>query len=312
MDMISSCNIKITQFATPNITDLSSLSLCMPSCSSHNFTFPFHNIPNRSYTVLAKKNKSSQSDSESVLKQTLVEDVLMEENEEEEVLFEDFEDEALMDDDGNDFEDEYVEEDSEAYVGDGAAGGGISLAGTWWDKEALAIAEDVCLSFDGDLKIYAFRTLPNSSIQVRIEKMSNKSGSPSMEDIEAFCTTYRARLDEAEIAKSIPENTSLEVSSPGVERVVRIPHELERFKDRAMYVKYVSQMDTTGSSSESDGVFRLISFDMETECCTWGLADVRINREKAGKGRPLSKKQREWHLNTTFDSLHLVRLYSDC
>lgn len=92
MDMISSCNIKITQFGTPNITDLSSLSLCMPSCSSHNFTFPFHNIPSRSYTVLAKKNKSSQSDSESVLKQTLVEDVLMEENEEEEVLFEDFED----------------------------------------------------------------------------------------------------------------------------------------------------------------------------------------------------------------------------
>lgn len=107
-----------------------------------------------------------------------------------------------MDDDGNDFEDEYVEEDSEAYVsfvferlvsmislyfrsmiflitlclkvGDGGAGGGVSLAGTWWDKEALAIAEDVCLSFDGDLKIYAFRTLPNSTIKVRIEKMSNK------------------------------------------------------------------------------------------------------------------------------------------
>lgn len=92
MDLISSCNIKITQFATPNITNLSSLSLCRPSCSSHNFTFPFHDIPNRSYRVLAKKKKSSQWDSESVLKQTLVEDVLMEEDEEEEVLFEDFED----------------------------------------------------------------------------------------------------------------------------------------------------------------------------------------------------------------------------
>ncbi|KAH9757429.1 DUF150 domain-containing protein [Citrus sinensis] len=175
MDLISSCNIKITQFATPNITNLSSLSLCRPSCSSHNFTFPFHDIPNRSYRVLAKKKKSSQSDSESVLKQTLVEDVLLEEDEGEEVFFEDFENEALMDDDSNDFEGEYVEEESEAYVGDGGAGGGISLAGTWWDKEALAIAEDVCLSFDGDLKIYAFRTLPNSTIKVRIEKMSNKN-----------------------------------------------------------------------------------------------------------------------------------------
>ncbi|PON76309.1 Ribosome maturation factor RimP [Parasponia andersonii] len=131
-----------------------------------------------------------------------------------------------------------------------------------------------------------------------------------MEDIEAFSTTYRARLDEAELAKSIPENISLEVSSPGVERVVRIPHDLDRFKDRPMYVKYVNEIATTSSSSESEGVFRLVSFDMETECCTWGLADVRINRERAGKGRPLSKKQREWRLETPFDSLRLVCLYS--
>lgn len=59
-------------------------------------------------------------------------------------------------------------------VGDGGGGGGISLAGTWWDKEALRIAEEVSLSFDGDLKIYAFRTMSNSTIQVRIEKLSKK------------------------------------------------------------------------------------------------------------------------------------------
>ena len=33
-----------------------------------------------------------------------------------------------------------------------------------------------------------------------------------MEDIEAFSVTYRARLDEAQLNKSIPENISLEVS----------------------------------------------------------------------------------------------------
>lgn len=41
--------------------------------------------------------------------------------------------------------------------------------------------------------------------------MHLRSGSPSMEDIEAFSTTYRARLDQAELAKSVPENISLEV-----------------------------------------------------------------------------------------------------
>jgi ribosome maturation factor RimP len=102
-----------------------------------------------------------------------------------------------------------------------------------------------------------------------------------------------------------------QVSSPGVERVVQIPNELDRFKDRPMYVKYVNEVAATGSLSENDGVFRLVSFDVESKCCTWGLADVKINREKAGKGRPLNKKQREWRLNTPFDSLCLVRLYSD-
>lgn len=101
------------------------------------------------------------------------------------------------------------------------------------------------------------------------------------------------------------------MSSPGVERVVHIPQDLDRFKDRPMYVKYVSEVDVTGPSTKNDGVFRLVSFDLETNCCIWGLADVRVNREKAGKGRPLNKKQREWRLNTPFDSLCLVRLYSE-
>lgn len=59
-------------------------------------------------------------------------------------------------------------------VGDGAGGGGISLAGTSWDKKALEIAQDITLSFDGELGIYAFRTLLNAAIQVRIERLTNK------------------------------------------------------------------------------------------------------------------------------------------
>lgn len=61
-------------------------------------------------------------------------------------------------------------------VGDGAAGGGISLAGNWWDNEALAIAQEVSVTFSGggDLKIYAFKTTTNSNVLVRIEKLSTR------------------------------------------------------------------------------------------------------------------------------------------
>ena len=78
-----------------------------------------------------------------------------------------------------------------------------------------------------------------------------------------------------------------------------------------MYVKYTTKVDDVTSPLERDGILRLESFDLEMECCTWGIADVRVNREKAGKGRPLNKKQREWRVVTPFDSLLLVRIYAD-
>lgn len=300
-------------------SSVSSTSLCYPTNNNNNKRqfFRFSNCPLPclyftsmskcpSITITHAKKRDSQPES-LVLKPTIIEEV-SEDGEDDNVLVTDeFEDDEFLDDEDY-FEDEDVTDNAEVYAGDGAEGGGISLAGTWWDKEALAIAEDVTESFDGDLRIYAFKTLANATIQVRIEKLSTKYGSPSMADIEAFSSAYRARLDEAELAKTIPENVSIEVSSPGVERVLRIPQELDRFKERPMYVKYITE---TGSASEQDGIFRIVSFDLETNCCTWGLADVRINREKAGKGRPLSKKQREWRLTTPFDSIRLVRVYSE-
>ncbi|XP_062184197.1 uncharacterized protein LOC133888098 [Phragmites australis] len=238
---------------------------------------------------------------------------------EEEENFLDDDDDDIMDDDEDDddgdysFDDDFESDDEQdLYVGDGGAGGGISLAGTWWDKEALALAEQVSASFDGDLKIYAFKTAANLTIRVRIEKMSTRYGSPTIDDIEAYTIAYRAKLDDAESAGKIPQNISLEVSSPGVERVVRVPEELERFKERAMYIRYTTASDERATPQEGDGVLRLISYDMDLRECTWGIADVKINRQQAGKGRPLSKKQKEWRLQTPFESLKLVRLYSEC
>ncbi|CAN6275733.1 unnamed protein product [Urochloa humidicola] len=259
----------------------------------------------------AKKNKKGSRDD------PLDEEVddLVDELEEDEEVEEEEDEGDIMDEDEDDydFEDDFESDDEQdLYVGDGGAGGGISLAGTWWDKEALALAEQVSASFDNDLKIYAFKTAANLTIRVRIEKMSTRYGSPTIDDIEAYTIAYRAKLDDAESAGKIPQNISLEVSSPGVERVVRIPEELERFKERTMYVRYTTSDEAAATPQEGDGVLRLISYDMDLRECTWGIADVKINRQQSGKGRPLSKKQREWRLQTPFESLKLVRLYSEC
>ncbi|KAG0492275.1 hypothetical protein HPP92_005360 [Vanilla planifolia] len=219
----------------------------------------------------------------------------------------------ILADDFKDFEDEFLDknDDSDPQVGDGGGGGGISLAGTWWDKEALKLAEETSHSFNGTFKLYAFKTLVNSTIRLRIEKMSTKYGSPTMDDIEAFSSAYQLRLDEAGQAGTIPNDITLEVSSPGVERVVRVPEELERFKDRPMYVRYSIMNKEKGTVQEADGVFNLISLDLQSLHCTWAIADVKLNRQKAGKGRQLSKKLRQWRLLLPIDALRLVRLHCD-
>ncbi|XP_010245824.1 PREDICTED: uncharacterized protein LOC104589263 isoform X2 [Nelumbo nucifera] len=200
----------MAEFAAVSPLNTTHLCFCKsPGPSSHRASFPCRSFPLplswKNISVVRAKKKKSQVEPP-ILEPSIIEEVTMEEEEDE--ILDQFEDEVFQD--GDDYFEEYEVEDSEPYVGDGGEGGGISLAGTWWDKEALAIAEEVSQSFDGDLKIYAFKTSANSIIQVRIEKLSNKYGSPSMTDIEEFSSVYRARLDKAEIAGSVPENLSLE------------------------------------------------------------------------------------------------------
>ncbi|XP_040365029.1 uncharacterized protein LOC112173099 isoform X2 [Rosa chinensis] len=167
--------------------------------------YPFRFVPSKSLTLQARK-RNSEPEQQPLVSPTIIEEVSEDDEDDDDVILDD---EASVDDDY--YGDESAADEAELYDGDGGGGGGISLAGTWWDEKALGIAEEVILTFEGDLKIYAFKTLPNFNIQVRIEKLSNKSGSPSMEDIEAFSRTYRTRLDEAELARSVPENLCLEV-----------------------------------------------------------------------------------------------------
>eukprot|EP01018_Ginkgo_biloba_P019281 Gb_19982 [translate_table: standard] len=221
-------------------------------------------------------------------------------------------DEMLTDQD-EDHEDAYVqEEEAETEVGDGGDGGGVVLAGTTWGSHALAIAEDVMLPFKDDLEIFAFRVSSSGDICIRLDKLSDKYGSPSIDDIGTFTSIYAERLDEAKKAGIVPQHVALEVSSPGAERIVRVPQDLERFKDLPMYVRYMEETTKAKpGSQEQDGIFQLDNIEMELGYCIWRLANVRLNRELFGKGRSLNKKQRDWRLRVPFTSLVLVRLYLD-
>eukprot|EP01018_Ginkgo_biloba_P031237 Gb_22791 [translate_table: standard] len=101
-----------------------------------------------------------------------------------------------------------------------------------------------------------------------------------------------------------------QVSSPGAERLLRVPQDLERFKDLPMQVSYLEEItEANPSSKEQDGIFQLDCLDLDSGYCMWKLANVKVNREASGKGRSLSRKRRDWRLRLPLSSLRLVRLY---
>ncbi|MED6174403.1 hypothetical protein PIB30_068675 [Stylosanthes scabra] len=134
-------------------------------------------------------------------------------------------------------------------------------------------------------------------------------GCPSMEELEHYNREYKKRLDEIGALGEIPDDLALEVSSPGAERILKVPDDLNRFRDMPMRVCYTK--NTESNSTEKDGVFLLESIEKESEVCVWKLADVKENRDPLRKGRPLSRKQKDWRLELPFNMHRMVTLYLD-
>ncbi|KAL0284984.1 UNVERIFIED_CONTAM: hypothetical protein Sangu_2799700, partial [Sesamum angustifolium] len=91
------------------------------------------------------------------------------------------------------------------------------------------------------------------------------------------------------------------VSSPGADRLLRVPDDLLRFRDMPMVVSYLQGSDSR--CPEKNGVYFLDTIETESRCCVWKLADVRENRDPSAKGRPLSRKQKDCRLKLPYDDL---------
>ncbi|KAM1085533.1 hypothetical protein ACFX2B_011167 [Malus domestica] len=204
--------------------------------------------------------------------------------------------------------DGWEEEDAgEPEIGDGGDGGGVVFQGVPWGERALSIAHEVLTQFEDNVQLFSFKTTPRGYVYVRLDKLSNEYGCPGMEELERYNQEYKKRLDEAGELGEIPENLALEVSSPGAERLLKVPDDLQRFEDMPMRVCYAEEVDS--KYREKDGVFDLESIEAESESCVWKLANVKANRDPNSKGRPLTRKQRDWRLKLPFSEHKRVLLY---
>lgn len=199
------------------------------------------------------------------------------------------------------------EDEAEPKVGDGGDGGGIVLENCPWGERVLSLAQSVLGRLGEDMELYAFKTSPRGYIYVRLDKLSHEYGCPSMEEIESFSREYKKKLDEVGATGEIPDDLALEVSSPGAERLLKVPDDLLRFRDVPMVVSYIEDSDAT--CPEKCGVYFLDTIEAESGCCVWKLADVKENRDPSAKGRPLSRKQKEWRLKQPYHTITQVTLY---
>lgn len=100
------------------------------------------------------------------------------------------------------------------------------------------------------------------------------------------------------------------MSSPGADRLLKVPDDLNRFKHMPMRVSFVEDEDSR--APETSKIFFLESIDADSGSCVWKLVDVKENRDPSAKGRPLSRKQKDWRLTLPYAMIKQVTLYLPC
>ncbi|KAF8063723.1 Subtilisin BL [Scenedesmus sp. PABB004] len=183
------------------------------------------------------------------------------------------------------------------------AGPGVLTGNVAWGDAALGVARAVLdAPENGSLRLYLFRAVvPSRTIEVRLDRLDDPYGSPELEDIERFSRAFAAGL-EAELGAEEAGAIMLEVSSPGAERTLIIPQDLQRFKELPMRVDYVSDV-----GKQASAVLRFVELDQAEGSSTWELADVKANA--AVKGRGLTKKQRAARIMIPLAELSRVRIH---
>lgn len=207
----------------------------------------------------------------------------------------------------NEWEEEEGTEPEEGQLGDGGCGGGVVLQNVPWGERVLSIALEVLRPFGDSMELFSFKTTPSGYIYMRLDKLSHIYGCPSMKEIESYNNRYKKRLDEAGARGDIPDDLAIQVSSPGADRLLKVPHDLDRFKDMPMRVCYTEK--GAEFRQMENGVFLLDSIDLESENCVWKLANVKENRDPLSKGRPLSREKRDWRLTLPYAMCKKVTLY---
>lgn len=233
-------------------------------------------------------------------------------------------DEEYEEDEGDFFDiDDEGEEDADlAALGidlsEADVGPGLITASVPWGETALAVAQQVLqLPQLQRVELYRFQVHAAAKrVEVRLDRLDDVYGSPSIDDIEVFSRQFLAGL-EVQLGPEASAEISLEVSSPGAERQLVLPGDLTRFRSLPLRVEYHPSSEAAGASGEQAGsstttttaVLQMLELDEVAGSSVWALADVKANAPT--KGRGLSKKQKQQRFTIPLADLVRVRIHVD-
>jgi len=162
------------------------------------------------------------------------------------------------------------------------------------------------------LRLFSFRAVQaGRRIEIALDKPEDRWGSPQSEELDSFTRCLDAELTTA-LGSALADTLSLEVSSPGAERRIRVPEDLERFKELPMKVLYRrSAADGTSRPTQEDRILMMKAVDEAAGLVHFTLADVRHNRDAAGKGRRLGKKKLQEVTEIKISDIQRVNLHLD-
>lgn len=137
-------------------------------------------------------------------------------------------------------------------------------------------------------------------IQISLDKETDPYGSPNIADCEQFSHVYDMKLRVLANEGKIPEDYALEVASPGAEREIAVPGDLERFKERPMRVEFTNE-----EGKLTQLILHLIEHGEES--ATFKFADVKRNRRE----KKLKGKKMKHEMKIPFSDIHHVNLHVD-
>lgn len=172
------------------------------------------------------------------------------------------------------------------------------------------ISQEIKQSFTG-IEIYDLKLTKNHDnyyIKIKLDNLYDKNGSVNISTCEAFSKSFIETLDRRILEDSegnqLPqdltiENYTLEVSSAGAEREIKVPEELERFKQSPMKITFLE------NNKKKSKILTFVSIKSQNKVI---FLEYKTKREKINVKQTIKEKK---YVSIQLQDILKANLYLD-